>query len=116
MIVGGTGPAGQQVAVAVAPVDREREADAARARGEQAVGQPEVRVGLGEHERRPAQDGGQPDRAGGVAAAAEHRVGAVAAQQARGGAERASAALPTARAAFSGLVREMPSTFSGSSS
>ena len=75
-----------------------------------------MRVGLGEHERRAAQDGGEADRAGDVAAAAEHGVGPLPAQDPRGRRRARRAALATARVAFSGLVREMPSTLSGSSS
>ena len=44
------GAAGDEVAVAVAAGDREGEADAAGARREQAVGEAEVGVGLGEHD------------------------------------------------------------------
>jgi hypothetical protein len=80
--------AGEQVAVAVAALDREREADPARAGRQQAVGQTEVRVGLGEDERGAAQHRREADRAGDVAAAAEHGVGAVASQYACGSAER----------------------------
>ena len=77
--------AGHQVALSAAALDREGQADAARAGGEQAVGQAEVGVGLGEHERGPAQDGREAHRPGGVAAAAHDRVGAVAAQEPAGG-------------------------------
>ena len=57
---------------------------------------------------------GEPDRAGDVAAAAQHGVGAVR----RSGApcRPPLAARNTARAAFSGFEREMPSTRSVSSS
>jgi hypothetical protein len=75
------GAAGHEVAVAVAALDREREADTAGAVGEQAVGEAEVRVGLREHERRAAEDGGEADRAGDVATAAQHGVGPAPAQQ-----------------------------------
>jgi hypothetical protein len=77
-----------QVAVAVAALDRERQADPAGATGEQAVREAEVRVGLGEHERRAAHDRGEADGAGDVAAAAEDDIGAMAAQQPSGRAER----------------------------
>ena len=37
---------------------------------------PEVAVGLGQHQRHPPDHGRQPDRAGHIAAGAEHRRGA----------------------------------------
>ena len=112
---GGTGRPVTQIALAVAAGDREREADARGAGGEQAVAQAHVRVGLREDERDPPRDRGRADRAGDVAAAAEHRVRAPVAQDRAGRRCSASAALPTARAAFSGLLREIPSTRIGSS-
>ena len=62
------------VARAVAAVDRKREADAACARRQQPVRDAEVAVGLGQHERDPARQRGEPDRSGDVAAAAEDGV------------------------------------------
>ena len=55
------------------------------------------------------------DRAGDVAAAAQHRVGRGGGAGSRARRRSASAALATARSAFSGFVREMPSTRIGSS-
>ena len=45
-------------------------------------------VGLGQHERRAAQHGGEADRPGRVAAAAHDHLGPVAAEQAPGGEQR----------------------------
>ena len=70
-----------------------------------------MRVGLGEHERDPLQRRGEPDRAGDVAAAAEHGVGLPARAGSARAAPSARAGLARrARAAFSGLERLMPST------
>ena len=60
-----------------------------RAVGQQAVREAEVRVGLGEHERRASEHGGEADRTGDVAAAAEDGVRAAPAQQAGGAEQRA---------------------------
>ena len=86
--VGGTGRPVTQVAVAVAPFEREGEADAVRAAGQRAVGQAEVRVRLGEHERDPLERRREADGAGDVPAAAQDRVGPRRAEDAAGGAER----------------------------
>ena len=57
-------PAGDQVPLPLAAGDREGEADPPRPPGEQAVGEAEVAVGLGEDERRPrrAAPPGRPAR------------------------------------------------------
>ena len=57
-------PPGHQVAVALPPRDREGEADPPGPPGEQAVGEPEVAVGLGQDQRRPRQHArpARPDR------------------------------------------------------
>ena len=104
------GPARDAVARPVAAGQREGEADAAGARREEAVGEAEVRVGLRQDERDPPGDGRQPDRAGDVAAAAEHGVGPAPAAGSAPAAPTAPAALATARAAATGLLRERPST------
>ena len=70
--------AGDAVAVAGAAREREGEADARGAGREQAIAQPEVRVGLGEDERDPQRQRRGADRAGDVAAAPQHRVRAAA--------------------------------------
>ena len=69
-----------------------------------------------EHERDAPRQRGEPDRAGDVAAAAQHGVGAVALEDAARRRRRAAPARSTARAALSGFEREMPSTRSVSSS
>jgi hypothetical protein len=60
-----------------------------------------VRVGLGEHHRDPLGDRGEADRSGDVAAATEHRGGAVASEDPPRGADRAD----RARDRASGLQR-----------
>ena len=69
----GTGRPVTHVARAVATLDREREAHAPSERREQPVGQPEMAVGLGQHERNPREHRGQAHRPGDVAATAEDR-------------------------------------------
>ena len=73
-------------------------------------------VGLGEHERHAPGHRGEPDRAGDVAAGAEHRVGAHVAQDPPRRAHRGRPRRSAARAAFSGLLRLSPSTAIGRSS
>ena len=75
------GAPGDAVARRLAPLEREGEAHAPRERRQHPVGEPEMRVGLGEDERDAAHHRGEPDGAGDVAAGAEHRRGALAAQQ-----------------------------------
>ena len=93
MTLGGTGAAGHAVAVAVAALEREGEADAAGAGGQRAVGEAEVRVGLGEHERVLVSAAARPDRAGHVSATAEHGVRLALAQDAARGCATAGARL-----------------------
>ena len=69
----GTGRPVTHVAGAVATLDRKRQAHAPRERRQQPVGQPEMAVGLDQHERDSRDDRGQPDRPGDVAAGAEDR-------------------------------------------
>ncbi len=100
----GHGPPRHQPAVAGAALDREREAHPARERREHAVREPEVAVGLAQHERGAPRDRGESDRPGDVAAAREHDVRPDAGQQAPGragggarardGAERAHGVAP----------------------
>ena len=102
--------AGDEVALAVAALDRERQADAPRAPREQPVGEPEVAVGLAEHERDAAARRGEPDGPGDVAAAAEDRGGPQLVEHPRRPRARRAATSASARAAFSGLLRLRPST------
>ena len=81
--------AGDQVLLSGPPGDREGEADAPCAAGENAVGETEVAVGLGQDQRQAAHDRRQPRRPGDVAAAAEHRLGAALAQHPARGGDRA---------------------------
>ena len=77
-------PAGDQVALALATLDREGEADAPGAAGEQPVGEAEVAVGLGQHQRRAVAKRGEAGGPGGEAAAAHDDVGAAGAQHPAG--------------------------------
>jgi hypothetical protein len=62
---------GDHVRAPVAPGDRKRQADASRPPGEQAVGEPEVAVGLGENQGQPHADRRQPGGPRDVSAAAQ---------------------------------------------
>ena len=79
---------GDQVAPPLPAGDREGEADPPRAPGQQAVGEAEVAVGLGEDERDAGEDRGKPRRPGDEAAAAEHDVGSAAADRPPRGSHR----------------------------
>ena len=85
---GGHRPPGDQVALPLAPRDREGEADPPRAPGQQAVGEAEVAVGLGQDQRDAGEDRGQPRRPGDEAAAAHHDVGPAAADRPPRGSHR----------------------------
>ena len=94
------GAAGDPVARAVAPLDREGQADAPREGRQQAVGQAEVAVGLGQDERAPARaTAASADRAGHVPAAAQHRAGPTS--------RRIRAGVPTAPAARATRARRL---------
>ncbi len=81
--------AGDPVARAGAPLEREGQADAPREGRQQAVGEAEVAVGLGQDERHPGRDGGRADRPGHVPPAAQHRPRADVAEDPARGADRA---------------------------
>src|SRR2546423_614579 len=66
-------PTGYEVLAAGTAGYREREADPAREWCQSPVRQPEVTVGLREHERHPGENPGEPDGACDVAAATEDR-------------------------------------------
>jgi hypothetical protein len=70
------GPAGDQVSVPFTARDREREAHAGCATGEQPVREPEVAVGLRQHERNAKGKRSQPGWSGHVPSGAERRIGA----------------------------------------
>ena len=67
-------PADHLVLAAVAPRDRIREEDPSRERRGEPIREPEVRVGLGQRGRYPAQPRGEHHRPRHVAAASEHHV------------------------------------------
>ena len=72
---------GHAVLALVRPsLDRKGQADAPGERGEQSVGEPDVRVGLGQHQRDAPQHGRDAGGPGHVAPAAEHNVGPLGAQ------------------------------------
>ena len=92
-------PSRHHVLVAGAVLDRERQADPPRPPGQQPVRQAEVRVGLGQHQRRAGQRRRQPGRPGDVAAAAHHHVGAPPPQRRARRADRADRLEPGPRRA-----------------
>ena len=102
-------PAGDQVALALAALDREGEADPARPARQQPVGEAEVAVGLGQDQREPEPERGQAHRAGDVAAAAHHRVGVAAAEDLARGADGARGA-HRRPGGLDGLRRSRPRT------
>ncbi len=79
--------AGDEVAARVASGDRKGEADAPGPRREQAVGESEVAVGLGEDERQPHAGSRYPGRRSDVAAAAHHRIGTAGPEEPAGAAD-----------------------------
>jgi hypothetical protein len=75
-------PPGDQVALPAAALDRKREAHPPRAPGEHAVGEAEVAIRLGEHERQAQRERREPCGPRDVSAAAQHDLRAPSAQQA----------------------------------
>ena len=109
-------PPGDDEALALHARDRERQADPARAPREQPVGEAEVAVGLGQHERQSQRERREAPRARDVAAAAEDGVGAPRAQHL---ARRGHGRWPPARAhrpPSAGCERSRPRTSSSSTS
>ena len=66
------GPSGDEISVASAPLQREREADPLRERRQQPVRQPEVTIGLEQHERYAQRGRRQPDRTSDIAPGPNH--------------------------------------------
>ena len=69
------GSAGRRAVLLPVPAERKREEDALGERRGEPVREAEMRVGLGQRARDPAQPRGEHHRPGDVAAAAEHDVG-----------------------------------------
>ena len=77
---GGHRATGDHIAIALPALDRECETDAARAAGEQPVGEPEVPIGLGEDQGPAGGQRREPTWPRHVSPTAHHRIGAAATQ------------------------------------
>lgn len=88
--VAGNRASRDQVLLPQPTVDREGEANSLRATGEDAIGETQVAVGFGQHQRELEHDCREPGRAGDVSATAEDRLRPARSQRPPGGGNGAS--------------------------